>query len=74
MGEDEFDKGWARMNPRSSCEQKNCFWSPSTNLYCHKSRLVVEDNARPFQVINKTSDFISQTTAMPSRITKRFFF
>ena len=27
MGEDEYDKGWARMNPRGSCEQKTCFWS-----------------------------------------------
>ena len=54
--------------------KKTAFGHASTNLYCHKSRLVVEDNARPFQVINKTSDFISQTTAMPSRITKRFFF
>ena len=48
MGEDEFDKGWARMNPRSFFEQKTPFGHTSTNLYCHKFRLVVEDNARPF--------------------------
>ena len=33
MGEDEFDKGWARMNPRSSCEQKNCFWSRKVQIF-----------------------------------------
>ena len=51
MGEDKFSKGWARMNPRSSCEQKTPFGQVSTNPYHHNFRLVVEDNARPFQVI-----------------------
>ena len=37
MGEDEIDKGWARMNPRSSCAQKTPFGHASTNLYCHIS-------------------------------------
>ena len=46
-----MNEGWARMNPRSSCEQKTPFGHASTNLNCRKFRLVVEDNTRLFQVI-----------------------